>query len=147
MADGRTVAAGPAPAHATLRSRLVGIVALVSATGLIRLPFRRQMAALRRLRWVCPREATMEEATAARDGVLWAAQWFPGRAACLETSIATVVACALQRRSVAWHLGVTVTPPSSHAWVTAGGVPVGEPADVSTRYRTVGRGLAMQGGR
>jgi hypothetical protein len=52
--------------------------------------------------------------------------------------MATVVACALRRRSVEWYIGVTVTPPSSHAWVTARGMPLGEAADVSTRYRIVG---------
>lgn len=113
---------------------------LVSASGVIRLPFRYQMAALRQLRRSCAREATTEEAAAARDGVLWAAWWFPGRAACLEISMATVVACALRRRAIEWHLGVTVTPPSSHAWVTAQGVPVGEAAEVIGRYRIIGRG-------
>lgn len=53
--------------------------------------------------------------------------FLPVRMACLESSVATVVALALQGRSVTWHHGVRCDPIVLHAWVSLDGAPVAEP--------------------
>lgn len=66
-----------------------------------------------------------ERAIAARD---WAAHWFPGRAACLENSLAAFIFAALHGRRVDWCIGCRLLPAESHAWIQASGRPAGEPA-------------------
>lgn len=41
--------------------------------------------------------------------------------ACLESSLATMLATLLRRRSLTWHLGVRTRPFGAHAWVECGG--------------------------
>lgn len=57
--------------------------------------------------------------------------FLPNRIACLESSVATVVALALQGRGVTWHHGVRCDPLVLHAWVSVDGEPVGEPESTS----------------
>lgn len=57
--------------------------------------------------------------------------FLPGRIACLESSVATVVALALRGQGVSWHHGVRCDPLVLHAWVSLDGVPVGEPESTS----------------
>ena len=57
--------------------------------------------------------------------------FLPGRIACLESSVATVVALALSGRSVTWHHGVRCDPLVLHAWASLDGVPVSEPESTS----------------
>jgi hypothetical protein len=76
-------------------------------------------------RLVEPRQDA-ERAVAARD---WAARWFPGRAACLENSLAAFLFTALHGRNAAWCIGCRLQPAESHAWIQDGnGNPSGEPS-------------------
>lgn len=56
---------------------------------------------------------------------------------CLARSLAVVVLCRSWGFSVTWKLGVMSPPPSSHAWVEAGGVAVGEPTNPADIYTPV----------
>jgi hypothetical protein len=69
-----------------------------------------------------------------------ASRWLPVRVACLERSLAVVLWCGLLRRSVCWRIGVRSPPFTGHAWVEAGGRPVGElvPRDSYQPLLTVG---------
>lgn len=54
--------------------------------------------------------------------------WWPGRTACLETSLTLVKAAALAGQRLHGCLGARFDPPATHAWAqTTTGTPVGEP--------------------
>jgi hypothetical protein len=55
---------------------------------------------------------------------------------CLQRSVATVLLCRARGGWADWCTGFRVAPFAAHAWVEAGGQPVGEPFDMST-FRTV----------
>lgn len=69
------------------------------------------------------------QAAAVLEAVRRAAAWYPGRAACLETSLAAALLCWAHRRPVVWNLGVRYDPHECHAWISVGGCPVGEPGE------------------
>jgi hypothetical protein len=72
-----------------------------------------------------------------RDACAWASTYWPGRAACLETSLAVVIAATLARRRLHWCLGARFDPPATHAWAqTTDGTPVGEPTDLGWPWTT-----------
>jgi protein-L-isoaspartate(D-aspartate) O-methyltransferase len=48
-----------------------------------------------------------------------AGRWFPGRAACLENSLAAVLAAAARGQVVDWCIGARFAPFASHAWQAA----------------------------
>ncbi|MFF8789185.1 lasso peptide biosynthesis B2 protein [Streptomyces sp. NPDC015125] len=82
------------------------------------------------------RAASAEEADAVCAAVRRAVGWWPGRAACLEESLAAYLAAALIGRRVAWVLGARFVPQGAHAWIaTAGAVHGQEPADRVWPYR------------
>lgn len=56
-----------------------------------------------------------------------AADWWPGRAACLETPLAAYIALALRRRRAHWCIGCRLGPVEPHAWLETAAGPVGEP--------------------
>ncbi len=60
----------------------------------------------------------------ARD---WAAARFPGRSACMESSLAAVLIAALAGYGVDWCIGCRFQPAQSHAWIEINHQPVGEP--------------------
>ncbi|MFB0617898.1 lasso peptide biosynthesis B2 protein [Streptomyces sp. AGS-58] len=103
----------------------LGLLGLLIALVLIRLPFR---TLLRIVRWTlrrwCRREATAAQATAALAAVRQAAARYPGRAACLETSLASLVLLALSRHRVTWCIGTAADPCRFHAWIQAQGIPI-----------------------
>jgi hypothetical protein len=111
-----------------LSSLCVAAVALLTASFLVRIaPLRVTLAAARLAKRRARRPATRTEAArtlAARD---WAARFFPGRAACLELSLAAHLACCLRGRAVDWCVGCRFDPCASHAWIEAEAGPVGEP--------------------
>ena len=74
------------------------------------------------------------EAEAALRAVRWTAQFVPARIACLEESVATMVALSLAGRRADWRHGIATDPVRLHAWIEVGGQPVGESA--STRAYT-----------
>lgn len=68
------------------------------------------------------------------DEVRRSARWFPGRAACLENSLAAALAALLTRRSVDWCIGARLMPYAAHAWIEVEGAPVGEPWEPDRPY-------------
>lgn len=59
--------------------------------------------------------------------VRWASRAYPGRAACLEVSLAACCASAWTWRMPTWCVGVRFKPVAQHAWVQVDGIPVSEP--------------------
>ncbi|MGQ0777106.1 MAG: lasso peptide biosynthesis B2 protein [Pseudonocardiales bacterium] len=57
-----------------------------------------------------------------------AASFFPARIACLEESVAAMLALGLAGYRASWCHGVAADPLRLHAWIEAGGKRVGEPA-------------------
>ncbi|OPC78462.1 hypothetical protein B4N89_37050 [Embleya scabrispora] len=100
-------------------------VALLGAVLAVRLPFAVVHRAVHatRARWASipedPRRA--EEFLAA---LRHTARWFPGRAACLEISLAAVLLSAAHRRRLDWCLGAAPDPFRFHAWVACDGAAV-----------------------
>ncbi|MBW5420077.1 lasso peptide biosynthesis B2 protein [Streptomyces sp. BG9H] len=118
---------------------VLSLVALLGALLLIRLPLR---TVSRTVRWTartwCRREATPEQAAAFLAAVRRAARWYPGRAACLELSLATLLALAVTGRRVAWCIGTADDPYRFHAWVKARGVAIASPDEYgNTEFRSV----------
>lgn len=56
-----------------------------------------------------------------------AADWWPGRAACLETPLAAYIALALRRYRADWCIGCRLGPAEPHAWLETAAGPTGEP--------------------
>ncbi|MGH8904430.1 MAG: lasso peptide biosynthesis B2 protein [Egibacteraceae bacterium] len=113
---------------------VLAVTALVCARLAVRtLRFGWLTVATSRLQRRCRRPATQQETAAAIAAVRWATLRVPGRAACLEASLAAMTVLAAHRRSVTWCLGVTADPVRTHAWIEVGGCPVGEPPEIG-RY-------------
>ncbi|WP_236700605.1 lasso peptide biosynthesis B2 protein [Allosalinactinospora lopnorensis] len=108
------------------RDRLADLFGFAIAILLLRFPVKYSVAIVGKLRQGAPKPATLNEAAAAVAASRTAAHWFPGRAACLETSLAAVIAALLLRRSLGWCIGARLMPYAAHAWVEAQGHPVGE---------------------
>lgn len=108
-----------------LPHRLLGALGFWSAVLLLRFPLKysvKTLAALKRR----TRPASVPEAADAVAAARAAARRFPGRAACLELSLAAALTGILMRRAVDWCIGVRLMPYAAHAWVEAEGTPVGE---------------------
>ncbi|GAA3735229.1 branched-subunit amino acid ABC-type transport system permease component [Spinactinospora alkalitolerans] len=116
------------------RERLAGLLGFTSAVLLLRLPIKHSVVIVGKLKRHTPKSATMDEAAAAVAAGRAAARWFPGRAACLENSLAAVLTALLLRRSLDWCIGARLMPYAAHAWVEAGGRPVGETASPDRPY-------------
>jgi Transglutaminase-like superfamily/Coenzyme PQQ synthesis protein D (PqqD) len=127
MAEPRAAVPGPRPGWHRV---VVALIALVIADVLVRCSFRRSFALVRvsRRSW-CRRAATPRQAAIAVTAVSRAARCYPGRAACLEQSLAAVLLSAVRRRRLDWCLGSSSDPYRFHAWVEAGGQPVGSQFD------------------
>ncbi|UQA91527.1 lasso peptide biosynthesis B2 protein [Streptomyces halobius] len=110
-----------------LPDRFVAVAALALATALVHTaPLRATLAVARIAKRCTRRPATATEAgrvVAARD---WASRFFPGRAACLEMSLAAFLASTLHGKAVDWCIGCRFAPCESHAWIEADTQPVGE---------------------
>jgi len=133
-----TAAAVPAlaipPAALALRALAAIAVTLTArSAGRHRGSFAR-MVRLARAASFCRHAAGQHEAEAALRAVRWTAQFVPARIACLEESVAAMVALSLAGRRADWRHGIATDPVRMHAWIEAGGQPVGEPA--STRAYT-----------
>jgi hypothetical protein len=107
----------------------VAYLCLVAASAVLRLPFRAPLALVR---WSHrhPRRKPPDLGSAGRmvAAVSRASGYYPGRAACLEQSLAAVLLAALRRHQLTWCLGVATGPYRFHAWVEADGQPVLGPA-------------------
>lgn len=74
------------------------------------------------------RPASVEQALSALNGVRHAARFFPARIACLEESVAAMLALTLAGYRATWCHGVATDPLRLHAWIEADGKRAGEPA-------------------
>lgn len=107
---------------------LLAFGCMLFAVTCARLPFRTIYRFLHILRWGwCRVPPAVEQASALVAAVHRAARWYPGRAACLELSLAAVLLAALFRQRLDWCLGAATDPYRFHAWVETGGQPVPEP--------------------
>jgi hypothetical protein len=71
--------------------------------------------------------ATFDQAKAARDAVVAVSLVCAAREGCVARSLATMLLCRLRGQWPTWCVGARRVPPfAAHAWVEAGGTPVGE---------------------
>jgi hypothetical protein len=141
LLDGRTA---PVPAHGETRvrpvfaagnrlrtaDRVAGVLALAVALLLLRCaPIRTGIAAARLLGRLPLRPADPDRADRLFAAVRRAAAGWPGRAACLEESLACYLAAVLRGRGVAWVIGARTAPAGAHAWNEAHGQVIGQDAD------------------
>jgi hypothetical protein len=110
--------------------RLTAVFAFLITILLVRLPFRVTVRVLSwsRSRW-CRRGATAGQALAAMRATDAVGRYYPGRVACLELSLATVVTMALGGRHLSLVVGIADDPCRFHAWVMAEDGPVSYPSD------------------
>ncbi|MGW7641838.1 lasso peptide biosynthesis B2 protein [Streptomyces decoyicus] len=123
----------------TARERAAAAVGLALALLLLRLPFRYTTRAARWSRRLGRRPLTAERAEALVAAVRHAARLWPGRAACMETSLGAVLAAALLGGRLHWCLGARFAPPpvQYHAWAELpGNGPVGEYTAGGWHHRT-----------
>ncbi|MFL4910622.1 lasso peptide biosynthesis B2 protein [Streptomyces sp. MMS24-I2-30] len=121
-------------AYSTVRTgtypeRLAAAAGLTLALVLLKLPFRHTVRAARIVRRLGRRDLDAARAEALVGAVRHTARWWPGRAACTETSLGAVLAAALLGRRLDWCLGARFAPPpvEYHAWAELPGHgPVGE---------------------
>ncbi|MFF0170690.1 lasso peptide biosynthesis B2 protein [Streptomyces prasinus] len=106
---------------------VAGHVGLFLALVLLRLlPIRCAIAAARTVTRLPGRAALPQEAEAAFTAVRRAARLWPGRAACLEESLAAHFTAALTGHRVRWVIGARFTPQGAHAWIEAGNTIIGQ---------------------
>ncbi|MDS1269064.1 lasso peptide biosynthesis B2 protein [Lipingzhangella sp. LS1_29] len=103
------------------------------------LPLHRTLALVRLLRRTSRAPAGRLAALRSAQACRRIARRFPGRTACLDVSLATVVTTALRWRSVSWCIGCRFSPCQSHAWVEVRGVPVAEPVLTTTPFHVTVR--------
>lgn len=97
------------------RDRLVAAAALTFSLAVSPLPLRWKLAAVRLLRGLpYARLARLEALYTAVQAVI--PSWWPGRIACAEISLATVIATALTGRQARWVHGARFLPHAAHAW-------------------------------
>ncbi|MGH8887819.1 MAG: lasso peptide biosynthesis B2 protein [Egibacteraceae bacterium] len=131
------------PGRPRTAARVLAVAALVCARLAVRtLRFGWLTVATGRLQRRCRRPATAQGAAAALAAVRWATLRVPGRAACLEVSLAATALLAARRRSVTWCLGVAADPVRTHAWIEVDGRPVGEPPETG-RYVPIFRSAGL----
>jgi len=122
MAEPDDAGTGPRPGWLRVGAAMV---ILMAASVLVRCSFRASFALVRasRRNW-CRRTPTPQQAAIAVAAVGRAARHYPGRAACLEQSLAAVLLSAIRRRRLDWCLGSVPDPYRFHAWVELAGEPV-----------------------
>lgn len=123
-----------------LMDRVVGLTMFPVAVALLRcLPLRATFALAWTLKRLALRPATASEAQRVVAARNWATRWFPGRAACLEVSLAAFLISLTRGRWVDWCIGCRFRPAESHAWIEAAGQPVGEPTTPDRPFRVTVR--------
>ncbi|WP_433701333.1 lasso peptide biosynthesis B2 protein [Nocardiopsis sp. CA-288880] len=122
-----------------LRRRILGIIGFWSAVVLLRLPLKHSVATLTALKSRTRTPASSSEAADAVAAARSAARWYPGRAACLELSLAAALTAILMRRAVDWIIGARMMPYAAHAWIEAQGTPIGEPVEPDRPFIAINR--------
>ncbi|MET8944578.1 lasso peptide biosynthesis B2 protein [Streptomyces sp. NPDC004542] len=116
-----------AAAPAGVLKRLAGHAGLFGALVLLRcLPVRFALTAARAATRLPGRTAGLEDAEVVCAAVHRAARWWPGRAACLEESLAAHFTAALTGHRVTWVIGARFTPHGAHAWIETEGHVIGQ---------------------
>lgn len=126
------VASAPAGSAGEGAARVLSVQAvacLLLAVALLRLPFRAVCGVVRAVRYPARMRPTGEQAAAFLAVVDRVASRYPGRAACLERSLAVVLLAAVHARRLDWCLGAVADPYRFHAWVECAGSPVVTPAE------------------
>ncbi|MFJ4880044.1 lasso peptide biosynthesis B2 protein [Streptomyces sp. NPDC088745] len=110
------MASDPAHQRPPLLLKMLAATVLPVAIAVHRLPLRWLVTATGALRRLPPAEpAFAQNVHQAVHAVR--PPWWGGRIACMEVSLATVLALALCGRRVHWVLGVRAAPNEAHAWV------------------------------
>jgi len=122
-----------------LRRRFLGIVGFWSAVLLLRFQIKHSVALLAALKRRTRTPATVRQAAEAVAAARAAGAWFPGRAACLENSLAAALTAILMRRTADWCIGVRLMPYAAHAWIEAEETPIGEPAEPDRPFIVITR--------
>lgn len=112
--------------------RLASVTAflvLLMAALLIKTPFRMAYATVQFTRRWCRSEMPVTRAARIVTAIEYSARFYPGRAACMEKSLAAVLMAAFTGRRLNWCLGAAPDPYRFHAWVETGDEPVVAPDD------------------
>ncbi|MGW7579247.1 lasso peptide biosynthesis B2 protein [Streptomyces sp. NPDC054765] len=123
----------------TFLERCTAAAGLALALVLLRLPFRHIARAVRFARRTGRRPLTAAQAEALVEAVRHTSRLWPGRAACMETSLGAVLAAALLGRRLHWCVGVrfSLPPVEYHAWAELPeDGPVGEYTDAGWHHHT-----------
>jgi hypothetical protein len=114
-----TADARPGPAIRALAG-----LGLALALVVLKLPWRARLAVVNALRFL-PAAPPALAASASAAVLQVRPSWWPGRIACMEVSLATVLTVALCGHRVHWVLGARRQPSEAHAWVWTGGGALG----------------------
>lgn len=127
----------PTTVHLLLAAPALALTLLVLCCGRKNRTMSRALWLLRQALRVRTREATPAEAERVHRAVRWIGLFLPVRVACLEESVATVLALAPLGRHVTWCHGVCADPIEFHAWLrTSEGDLIAEPASTQ-RFQTL----------
>lgn len=119
---------GPlAPAWAPVAACALATVLLVRAAGRRTHAFSRLVRLVRIAALVARRPVRDVDAVAVLDCVRVIGGVSPFRTACLEETVAAMLALALTGRRAGWCHGIAADPIRLHAWLSLDGCPVGEP--------------------
>lgn len=112
----------------TAPATAAGLAALALALLVLRcLPLRAALAAATAIGCLGIRPASESAALGAIASCQRAADWYPGRAACLENSLAAFIALALRGYRADWCIGCRFGPAEAHAWIETASGPAGLP--------------------
>ncbi|MFJ8589650.1 lasso peptide biosynthesis B2 protein [Streptomyces sp. NPDC093595] len=110
-----------------MRHQVAAQAGFALAVALLRCtPIRVAIAVARAASRLPGRPATIGQAQSLHAAVRRAARPWPGRAACLEESLASYFAGALTGRRTRWVLGARFFPHGAHAWIEAEGAVIGQ---------------------
>ncbi|MBN9795496.1 lasso peptide biosynthesis B2 protein [Pseudonocardia sp. TMWB2A] len=115
------------PAWAPIAACALAAVLLVRATGRRARAFSRMLRLVRIAAWVARRPVRDVEAVAVLHCVRVIGGVSPFRTACLEETVAAMLALAVTGRRAGWCHGIAADPIRLHAWLRLDGRPVGEP--------------------
>jgi hypothetical protein len=124
----------------TVGSRALTVACLLTSLLLLRFPLRVSIAVVLWLkRRLAHRPATVPEGLAALQATHAVSYWFPGRVACMELSLTTVLIGVAQGRGLDWCFGHSRDPLTFHSWVETQGVVVqhGDDEPVTATYQRV----------
>ncbi|WP_222131134.1 lasso peptide biosynthesis B2 protein [Pseudonocardia sp. C8] len=116
-----------APTWTPIAVLALATVLLVRATGRRAHAFSRLLRLVRAASRVARRPARDTQVTQVLDCVRVIGRLSPFRTACLEETVAAMLALALTGRRAGWCHGIAADPIRLHAWLSLDGCPVGEP--------------------